>query len=78
MYPGWNEHNNSTKSSELSKHLQSNINQYFIWTITSNAPKMLRPGKTQASYIATWKPDPNEPKDFERLVLFRNGVAQNN
>ena len=29
----------------------------------------------EASYIAIWKPDPNEPKDFERFVLFRNSVA---
>ena len=26
----------------------------------------------EASYIALWKPDLNEQKDFERLVLFRN------
>ena len=29
----------------------------------------------EASYIALWKPDLNEQKDFERLVLFRNGVT---
>ena len=28
-----------------------------------------------ASYIALWKPDLNEHKNFERLVLFRNGVT---
>ena len=28
----------------------------------------------EASYIALWKPDLNEQEDFERLVLFRNGV----
>ena len=35
----WNEHNNLTKSSESSKHLRSNINNYFTWTLISNAPK---------------------------------------
>ena len=29
----------------------------------------------EASYIALWRPDLNEQKDFERLVLFRNGVT---
>ena len=39
----WNEHNNSTKSLEPSKHLRSNINHYFItWIGISNAPDMLR------------------------------------
>ena len=28
-----------------------------------------------ASYIALWKPNLNDQKDFERLVLFRNGVT---
>ena len=29
----------------------------------------------EASYIALWKPDLNKQKDFERLLLFRNGVT---
>ena len=29
----------------------------------------------EASYIALWKCNLNEQKDFERLVLFRNGVT---
>ena len=28
----------------------------------------------EASYIALWKLDLNEQKDFERIVLFRNRV----
>ena len=35
----WNERNNPTKSSEPSKHLQSNIIHYFTWTVISNTPK---------------------------------------
>ena len=42
----WNEHNNLTKSSEPSKHVRCNINHCFTWAVISNAPKMLRPGKT--------------------------------
>ena len=72
----WNDHNNPTKSSELSKHFRRNINHYFTWTVISNAPKNAKTRKNlEASYIALWKPNLNEQKDFERLVLFRNGVT---
>ena len=72
----WNEHNNPTKSSEPSKHLRSNINHYFTWAVISNAPKNAKTRKNlEASYIALWKPNLNEQKDFERLVLFRNAVT---
>ena len=72
----WNEHNNPTSSSEPSKHLRSNINHYFTWAVISNAPKNAKTRKNLgASYIALWKPNLNEQKDFERLVLFRNGVT---
>ena len=71
-----NEHNNPTKCSEPSKHLRNNINHYFTWTVTSHAPKNANIRKNlEASYIALWKPDLNEQKDFERLVFFRNGVT---
>ena len=72
----WKEHNNPTKSSEPSKHLGSNINHYFTWAVISNAPKNAKTRKNlEASYIALWKPNLNEQKDFERLVSFRNGVT---
>ena len=42
----------------------------------SNAPKNAKTRKNlEALYIALLKPDLNEQKDFERLVLFRNGVT---
>ena len=64
----WNEHNNPTKWSEPSKHLQSNINHYFTWAVISNAPKNVKTRKNlEASYIALWRPDLNEQMDFERL-----------
>ena len=72
----WNEHNNPTKSSEPSKNLRSNINHYFTWAVILNGPKNAKARKNlEASYIAPWKPDLNEQKDFERLALFRNGVT---
>ena len=75
----WNEHHNATTSSEPSKHLQSNINHCFKWTVISNAPKNTKTRKSlEVSYIGLWKPDLNNQKDFERLVLFRNGVTESN
>ena len=75
----WNEHNNLTKSSEPSKHLRSNINHCFTWAVISNASKNAKARKNlEASYTALWKADLNEKKDFERLVLFRNGVTWSN
>ena len=72
----WNEHNNPTKSSELPKQLLSNMNHYFTWAVISNVLKSTKTRKSfEALYIAHWKPDLNEQKDFEGLVLFRNGVT---
>ena len=72
----WNEHNNPTKSSEPSKHLRSNINHYFTWAVISNASKNPQTRKNlEGLYIALQKPDLNEQKDFERLVLSRNGAT---
>ena len=62
--------NHPTKSSEPSKHLRSNINNYFTWAVISNAPKNAKAWKNlEASYTALWKPNRNEQKDF------RNGVT---
>ena len=72
----WNEHNNLTKNSSLSKHLQNNINHCFTWTNISNVPKNSKTRKNlEISYIFLWKPDLNEQKDFQRLVLFRSAVT---
>ena len=52
------------------KHHRSNINHYFTWAIISNAPKNTKTRKNlEASYIALWKPDLDEQKDFERLEM---------
>ena len=72
----WNEHNNPTKSPEPSKHLRSNINNYFTWAVISNAPQNAKTRKNlEASCIALCKPNLKEQKDFEILVLFRNDVT---
>ena len=47
----------------------------ITWAFISNAPKNAKTN-LETSYIALWKPNLNEQKDFERLVLFRNGVTE--
>ena len=53
-----------------SKHLRNNINNSFTRAIILNA---FRKDKTRKNlktpYVALWKPDLNEQKDLERLVL---------
>ena len=68
----WSEHNNATKISEQSKHLRSDINHCFTWPAISNAPKNDKTRKNlEASYIALWKPDLKEQKEFLRLYLYQ-------
>ena len=70
-----NERNNPTNSSETLKNFQNNIDHCFTWTILSNALKNATTWKNlEASYIALWKPDLNEQRDCERLVLIGDGV----
>ena len=48
---------------------------YFTWAVISKTPKNAKTRENlEASYIALWKPDLNGQKDFQKLVLFRNGV----
>ena len=65
-----NEQINPTKSSELPKHLRSNIDHCFIWTTVANAPKNVKTRTNfKASYTVLQKLDLNEQKDLEILVL---------
>ena len=66
----WNEQNNPTKSSEPSKNNGNDIDNCFTRTIISNAPKNANTWiNLEASYIAQWKPDLNEQKNFESLFF---------
>ena len=42
----WNEHNNPTKSSEASKHFQTNIDQFYMEYYFKMLQKMLGLGRT--------------------------------
>ena len=72
----WTEHNNPKNNSEPAKHLTKNIDHVFTWKILCTASSKVSIRKNlEASFIALMKPSLNEQKDFERLILFRNGVT---
>ena len=72
----WNEHNDPTKKSEPSCHLNKNVEHSFTWEIISSAPKHMRKRKIlEAYYIAKIKPDLNDQVKSHTLNLFRNGVT---
>jgi len=73
----WSEHNNpSNKKSNPSRHLNKNIDHTFTWKILCQAPKRFNIRKNlEAIYISILKSSLNEQKDFERLILFKNGIT---
>ena len=72
----WAEHNNPKHNSEPAKHLTKYIDHMFNWKILCNASSNVGLRKNlEASYIALLRPRLNEQKDFERLILFRNGIT---
>ena len=47
-----------------------------MWAVISNAPKNAKTRKNlETLYNTLWKPDLNKKKEFERLILYRNGVT---
>ena len=72
----WSEHDNATKDSQLARHLNKHITHVFTWKILCHASKKTDIGKNlEAMFIALLKPSLNEQKNFERLILFRNGIT---
>ena len=72
----WAEHNNPSLNSEPAKHLTRYSDHMFSWKILCNASSSAGLRKNlEASFIALLRPTLNEQKDFERLILFRNGVT---
>ena len=54
----WNKHNNPTKRSGPSKHIERKIKHCFTWTVISNAPKNAKARHSfETSYILLRKPD---------------------
>ena len=72
----WSEHDNATKDSEPARHLNKHINHVFTWKILCHASKKTDICKNlEAIFIALLKPSLNEQKNFEHLILFRNGIT---
>ena len=72
----WAEHNNPSHNSEPAKHLTKNIDHGFYWKILCDASNNTSIRKNlEASFIALLRPALNEQIDFERLILFRNGIT---
>ena len=72
----WSEHDNAIKDPEPARHLNKHINHVFTRKILCHASKKTDIHKNlEAIFIALLKPSLNEQKNFERLILFRNGIT---
>ena len=73
----WNERENPNKDSEPAKHLRKFLDHKFDWKILLTAPTSAKLRKILESLgIALKQPSLNEQLDFDKLILFRNGVTQ--
>ena len=72
----WREHSNPTNKSEPARHIISNVEHEFEWNVLCHAPtnKNLRKN-LEALFIGILKPSLNEQINFERLILFVNGIT---
>ena len=72
----WEEHENTSKNSELAKHLKEDLSHKFSWEILFAAPgnkhirKILEP-----SDITLKRPSLKEQIESKKLLLFRNGAT---
>ena len=72
----WNEHENSNKDSEPAKNLRKFPDHKFNWKILLTVPANAKLRKIlESSMIALKQPSLNEQLDFDKLILFRNGVT---
>ena len=71
-----NEHEDTKKVSECSKHLKLNPSHTFKWKILANAPTDPNKRKIlEALYIGKFKPGLNEQVNSRKLQLFVHGVT---
>lgn len=69
----WSEHDTPTKGSELARNLKKHFNCFFL----CHASKQTDIRKNlEALFTALVKPSISEQKNFERLILFRNGTTK--
>ena len=72
----WSEHNNPTKDTQPARHLKDNLEHKFHWKIICHASKNRAVRKNLESiFIGLMKSSLNKQENFDRLVLFRNGIT---
>ena len=72
----WSEHDNPIKDSEPARQLSKRINYVFTWKSLCHTSKKTDIRKNlEAIFIALLKPSLNEQKNFECLIIFRNGIT---
>ena len=72
----WTEHDNATKDSEPARHLSKHISHAFTCELLCHVSKKTDIRKNlEAIFFALLKPSLNEQKNFERLILSRNGIT---
>ena len=72
----WNEQENPNKDSEPAKHQRKFPDHKFDWKILLTAPTNAKLCTIlESSMIALKQPSLNEQIDFDKLILFRNGVT---
>ena len=70
------EHENTSKTSEPAKHLKANPTHSFTWEILANAPSDHEKRKLlEALYVAKFKPGLNDQVMSKKLKLFPNGLT---
>ena len=72
----WNEHENPNKDSEPDKHLRKFPDHKFHWKILVTARIKAKLRKIlESSMISLIQPSSNEQLNFDKLILFSNGVT---
>ena len=72
----WEEHENTCKDSEPSKHLKENLSHKFSWEILLAAPENKRIRKIlEVSEISLKRPSLNEQIESKKLLLLCSGVT---
>ena len=72
----WTEHNTPSTRSDPAKHLLSNPDHSFIWSIIASAPKQNFKRKIlEHLHIAKYQPTINDQKSSDILLLFKFGIT---
>ena len=72
----WTEHNTPSKRSDPAKHLLTNPDHSFTWTIIASAPKdRFKRTLLEHLHIAKYQPTINEQVTSDILLLFKFGIT---